>query len=338
MGRLRLSLLVEVDDLTKSYPDGIIAVNGISFSVKAGSIFGFLGPNGAGKTTTIRILVTLLTPSAGLARVGGFNVVQDPEQVRSLIGYAGQSIALDKDLTARENILLQARLQGMAKREAGKRVRDILETSSLAEYADRRTATLSGGIRRRLELAQALVHRPSLLFLDEPTTGLDPHSRNNLWHYLEDIRASGGTIFLTTQYLEEADRLCDHLAIIDHGEIVVSGSPAVLKQATGHDIVTVSVDDDAPDHLSRATVALGHLPHAEGPRLSERAVSIAVPGAGGRLSDIIRLLDEAGVRIGSLKVAQPTLDDVFLAHTGGRFRSAHESVSVLEVDAKTSSP
>lgn len=329
-----MSLLVEVEDLTKAYDDGPAALAGISFAVEPGHIFGFLGPNGAGKTTAIRILVTLLGPSSGWARVGGYDVARNPHQVRRLIGYAGQFIALDKDLTARENIVLQARLQGMTLADARRRAADMLASSSLSDHADRRTATLSGGMRRRLELAQALVHRPPLVFLDEPTTGLDPQSRSDLWRSLQDLRSTGGTIFLTTQYLEEADRLCDDLAIIDHGRIVVTGSPAKLKQDGGHDIVSVSVDDDAPEHLSRASRALARLPGVAMPTVSDRSVSVTVPHAAEQLSEIVRLLDAEGVRIRSLAVAEPTLDDVFLAHTGGRFNSDGNAPMLVASDPK----
>jgi ABC-2 type transport system ATP-binding protein len=233
--------LIEVENLVKVYPDGTRAVDDVTFEVEAGEIFGFLGPNGAGKTTTIRVLVTLLPKTSGQARVAGFEVDRRPEEVRKVIGYAGQFIGIDVDLTGRENLVLQARLHGMSTRDAERRAGELLQLFALTDAADKRAGAFSGGMRRRLDLAQALVHQPPLVFLDEPTTGLDPQTRNALWNHLNELNAEGTTIFLTTQYMEEADRLCRRLSIIDHGKIVVSGSPTELKSSVGGEVVTLSL-------------------------------------------------------------------------------------------------
>src|SRR5918996_398206 len=240
-----MSDLIEVENLVKVYPDGTKAVDDVSFHVSAGEIYGFLGPNGAGKTTIIRILVTLLPKTSGSARVDGVEVDDDPEAVRKMIGYAAQFIGVDDDLTGRENLILQGRLHGMGRLDSQRRADELLEVFSLREAADKRVGAFSGGMRRRLDLAQALVHRPALLFLDEPTTGLDPQTRNALWRYLQELNEEGTTIFLTTQYMEEADRMSHRLAIIDHGTVIVSDSPASLKQEIGGDVITLTLPDDA---------------------------------------------------------------------------------------------
>jgi ABC-2 type transport system ATP-binding protein len=316
-----VAALIEVEGLVKTYPDGTRAVDGVSFEVAEGELFGFLGPNGAGKTTTIRILVTLLPKTAGRAVVAGVDVERSPEQVRRSIGYAAQFIGVDDDLSAIENLVLQGRLHGMAARDARLRADELLEVFALSQVADRRAGRFSGGMRRRLDLAQALVHRPSLLFLDEPTTGLDPQTRNALWRHLEELNRDGTTIFLTTQYLEEADRLCQRLAIIDHGRIVVSGSPGELKQGLGGDIITLTFEDEDREALARrAEEALTAFPGAEAIRRADGSVTLTVKDGAAALTDVVRRLDRADVPIGRLSLSSPSLDEVFLAHTGERMR------------------
>jgi len=313
--------LIEVEGLVKVYPDGTRAVDDVSFEVAEGELFGFLGPNGAGKTTTIRILVTLLPKSSGSARVAGVEVDTDPETVRRTIGYAAQFIGVDDDLTGLENLVLQGQLHGMPAAEARRRADELLEIFALVPAADKRARAYSGGMRRRLDLAQSLVHQPPLLFLDEPTTGLDPQTRNALWQHLEELNQEGTTIFLTTQYLEEADRLCKRLAIIDNGKIVVTGSPKELKEEIGGDVVTLTLPEDAGDEvLRRATAALSELPGAGEPSTFDHSLSITVKNAGAALSDIVRRLDDAGVPVAQLALSSPTLDEVFLRHTGERMR------------------
>ncbi len=327
-----LRQLIEVENLVKVYPDGTRAVDDVSFEVRAGEIFGFLGPNGAGKTTTIRILVTLLPRTSGSARVGGHEVEREPEAIRKMIGYAGQFIGIDVDLTGRENLILQGRLHGMSAAEAARRADELLGVFGLTDAGDRRAAAYSGGMRRRLDLAQALVHKPPLLFLDEPTTGLDPQTRNALWRQLEELRAVGSTIFLTTQYMEEADRLCTRLAIIDHGKIVVSGSPTQLKATVGGDVVTVALPEYADGGLvQRAKRALAGFPGAGEPTSFDHSVAVPVTDAGQSLSALVRRLDEDSVPIAKLTFTTPTLNEVFLRYTGERMRvedatTAHSSM------------
>jgi ABC-2 type transport system ATP-binding protein len=321
--------VVEVADLVKVYPDGTRAVDGVSFHVSAGEIFGFLGPNGAGKTTIIRILVTLLPKTSGSAVVGGMEVTQDPESVRKMIGYAAQFIGIDDDLTARENLVLQARLHGITTAEARRRADELLQFFALTEVADKRAGGYSGGMRRRLDLMQALVHKPPLLFLDEPTTGLDPQNRNAVWQLLRDLREEGVTIFLTTQYMEEADQLSDRLAIIDHGRIVVTGSPSHLKEEIGGDVITLTLPDDAGDQVrERALAALTAFPGAGEPTVFDHSVALPVKDAGRALSDLVRRLDERDVPISELSLTTPTLDQVFLKYTGERLRVEETSGKV----------
>jgi daunorubicin resistance ABC transporter ATP-binding subunit len=320
-GRKAMSHLIEVENLVKVYPDGTKAVDDVSFHVSTGEIYGFLGPNGAGKTTIIRILVTLLPKTSGSARVNGIEVDRDPEAVRKLIGYAAQFIGVDDDLTGRENLVLQGRLHGMGRLDSKRRADELLEVFSLQEAADKRVGAFSGGMRRRLDLAQALVHRPALLFLDEPTTGLDPQTRNALWRYLEELNREGTTIFLTTQYMEEADRMSHRLAIIDRGTVVVSDSPASLKQEIGGDVITLTLPDDAGEDLrARALEAMTAFPGAGEPTVFDHSVALPVKDGGRALSDLVRRLDEQKVPIAQLSLTTPTLDEVFLRYTGERLR------------------
>jgi ABC-2 type transport system ATP-binding protein len=307
--------LIEVTDLVKVFDKDIRAVDGISFQVDEGEVFGFLGPNGAGKTTTIRILVTLSEATSGTAIVDGFNVETDPNAVRERIGYAAQFIGVDGDLTGRENLVLQGRLHGMSPDEAKVQADRLLEVIDLAEAADRKAGTYSGGMRRRLDLAQALMHEPRLLFLDEPTTGLDPQNRHALWEYLRELNRDGVTIFLTTQYLEEADALTDRIAIIDNGKIVVDGTPDELKAGIGGDTITVTVDD-----TERAAATLEALDAVHDVQTVDHSVTIYVADGGSRVAEVVRALDAAGISPHQLELSEPTLDQVFLKHTGEQLR------------------
>ncbi len=312
--------LIEVTDLYKSFGD-VRAVDGISFTVEEGTIFGFLGPNGAGKTTTIRILVTLAEQTSGTAIVGGIDVAANPRGVRNRVGYAAQATGIDRDLTGKENLVLQGRLHGLSKAEAQREADAILEVISLSEVADRRAGTFSGGMARRLDLAQALIHRPKVLFLDEPTTGLDPQNRHAMWTYLRKLNDDGMTIFLTTQYLEEADELADNLAIIDNGRIVVEGSPTELKRGIGGDSVTlVPSSDGAADNLEVMATAMRALPKTNAVEKLAESVVVYLEDGGSRIAEIVRAIDATGVQLGRLELAEPSLDQVFLKHTGARLR------------------
>src|SRR5881227_1513540 len=250
---------IETRDLRRTFKGGVEAVRGIDLSIAGGEVFGFLGPNGAGKTTTVRILCTLLPPTAGSASVAGVDVVADAAEVRRRIGVALQEIGLDPVQTGRELLELQCGLYGLNRQRARTKANELLELVGLTDAADRRTKTYSGGMKRRLDLASALVHAPEVLFLDEPTTGLDPASRLTIWDEVGRINAGGATVFLTTQYLEEADKLCDRVAIIDGGRIVAGGTPAQLKAEMGHDVVSVSLDGADPLATEAALMGLNGL-------------------------------------------------------------------------------
>jgi ABC-2 type transport system ATP-binding protein len=310
---------IEVLGLVREYKKGPRAVDGIDLSVAPGEIYGFLGPNGAGKSTTVHVLTTLLPPTSGTARVGGHDVVKEGPKVRSLIGVALQEAALDPLLTGRDHLRLQATLQGVPKEERKTRADELLERVGLAEAADRKVSGYSGGMKRRLDLALALVHRPSILFLDEPTTGLDPQSRTALWEEVSSLRRDDGvTVFLTTQYLEEADVLADRVGIIDQGKIVAEGTPAALKAEIGRP----SVHAIPRTEQDRPTIAAFLAPFGE-PLATTRDVAVRLNDGLG-LTDIVRAVDANGVDIVDLELRAPTLDDVFLAKTGRTLEGATE--------------
>jgi ABC-2 type transport system ATP-binding protein len=310
---------IEVLGLVREYKKGPRAVDGIDLSVAPGEIYGFLGPNGAGKSTTVHVLTTLLPPTSGTARVGGHDVVKEGPKVRSLIGVALQEAALDPLLTGRDHLRLQATLQGVPKEERKTRADELLERVGLAEAADRKVSGYSGGMKRRLDLALALVHRPSILFLDEPTTGLDPQSRTALWEEVSSLRRDHGvTVFLTTQYLEEADVLADRVGIIDQGKIVAEGTPAALKAEIGRP----SVHAIPRTEQDRPTIAAFLAPFGE-PLATTRDVAVRLNDGLG-LTDIVRAVDANGVDIVDLELRAPTLDDVFLAKTGRTLEGATE--------------
>jgi len=316
-------LAVQVENLVKTYGDGTQAVKGISFKVDDGEFFGFLGPNGAGKSTTIKILTTLLRKTSGLANVAGHDIEHDPQKVRKLIGVQMQDTVIDEDLTGRENLILQGHLHQMHGEELKERVNTLLKIVDLEDAADKRSAYYSGGMKKRLDLASTLVHRPKILFLDEPTTGLDPQSRATVWSYLKELNQEGITIFITTQYLEEVDRLCRRLAILDHGEIVAQGSPSELKSEIGADRITLGFENGNPEAgalKDKAKQVLGNLGGITEVVDSDEGIVIYAKNGGFLVPDIVRAFDGAGIKLASIGVSSPTLDDVFLKHTGRRIR------------------
>jgi ABC-2 type transport system ATP-binding protein len=299
--------------------DVVRAVDGVDLRIEAGEVFGFLGPNGAGKSTVVRMLTTLLRPTGGSARVAGFDVVSQADSVRRNIGVALQDAAIDPLMTGTELLLLQAVLYGLPKAQHRVKAAELLERVGLSAAGDRRVGTYSGGMRRRLDLALSLIHEPTVLFLDEPTTGLDPMSRMALWEEIRRLNGDGTTVMLTTQYLEEADQLADRIAIIDHGVIVEQGVPAALKAAVGSPTLFIDVD---ADHVEAATAVLtrfGELrPTAEG------SLGVGLEAGGGEVSTVVRALDEAGIGVRHLELREPSLDDVFAEATGYRLEGAGE--------------
>jgi ABC-2 type transport system ATP-binding protein len=309
---------IQAEQLVREFKKGPRAVDGIDLAVAPGEIYGFLGPNGAGKSTTVHMLTTLLPPTSGTARVAGFDVVHQGPQVRQHIGAALQEAALDPLLTGREHLRLQASLQGIPRSERRARADALLARVGLREAADRKVRGYSGGMKRRLDLALALVHGPEILFLDEPTTGLDVQSRTALWTEVSRLASEDGvTVFLTTQYLEEADVLADRVGIIDHGHIVAEGTPTELKAEVGKPTVE-AIPEDAAD-LDRTAEILGQL----GERVnSPRGVAVRLDDGHVGLASAVRALDAAGLRCENIQLHQPSLDDVFLAKTGRSLEGA----------------
>jgi ABC-2 type transport system ATP-binding protein len=299
--------------LTKSFGD-VRALDGVDLEVQTGTVLGLLGPNGAGKTTAVRVLTTLLKPDAGSARVAGLDVVEQAAELRQRIGLAGQYAAVDELLTGDENLKMVGRLYGMPRSEAKRRAAELLEQFDLVEAGERPAKTYSGGMRRRLDLAAALVAQPPVLFLDEPTTGLDPRSRLSLWETLEWLVSGGTTVLLTTQYLEEADRLADEIAVIDRGRVIAEGKPDELKDRVGGEGLEVLLSDASM--IDRAVKALDPLCPEGPPEADGVLVRLTVRPRSGLIVDAVRRLDEAGVDIDDVTLRRPTLDDVFLSLTG----------------------
>lgn len=311
--------MIETRDLRKTFgkrDKAVEAVRGVDLRVDAGAIFGFLGPNGAGKTTTLRMLATLLVPTGGQATSAGFDVGREPARVRERIGYVGQAGGADPMESGRRELVMQARLYGMSKAEAQQRAAEMLATMDLEAAADRPTSTYSGGQRRRLDVGMGMIHRPALLFLDEPTTGLDPQARVRLWDEVRRLRDAGTTVFITTHYLDEADALCDRLAIIDHGSIVASGTPIELKREVAGDVVTMGVPGDQERVLELVRIQPGVREAAS----HEGQIRLYVENGDEALPQLLRLLDGSGMPPQTIAMSRPSLDDVFLRQTGRSLR------------------
>jgi ABC-2 type transport system ATP-binding protein len=330
-GSLNNGSIIGVTNLVKVYGGGrgpggqeqVRALAGLSFSVSEGEFFGFLGPNGSGKTTTIRIITTLLAKTSGTVRVAGYDLEREAEAIRRVIGYAGQAIGVDGELTGRENLTLIGRLYHLPAQVVKTRVEEILKVLDLNEAANRLAYTYSGGMRRRLDLGTGLLHYPRVLFLDEPTTGLDPQTRNAVWEYLRRLHQEEGmTIFLTTQYMEEADRLCQRLAIIDKGQIVAEGTPAQLKAEIGADVITIRIPPDAAfdESRNRALALVRSMSTVKRAAPFDEGISVHAENGGATLLDIVRLMDAENLPIQQVALSHPTLDEVFLQHTGHEMR------------------
>ena len=312
--------ILECDDLRKTFADGFEAVRGIAFDIEEGEAFGLLGPNGAGKTTTMRMLGTLLLPTSGRAVVAGHDVVREAGAVRRSIGFAMQEAGLARYATGREHLHMMGRLYGLSRAQTRSRADELLTLFGLEEAADRQVRTYSGGMRRRIDLACGLVHRPRLLFLDEPTTGVDPTSRAALWEELRRLQGEGVSLFLTTHYLEEADRLCDRLAIVDRGVIVARGTPDELKAEVGADVVTVGLSDSQAPSAADVLGSLGRVRVAG----SGRSVALELTDGASAVAGIVERLRGAGIVPATITVARPTLDDVFLRYTGATIEEHDE--------------
>jgi len=322
--------MILVSGLTKSFGE-VRALTGVDLEVEEGTVYALLGPNGAGKTTAVRILTTLLQPDGGTANVAGFDITTQAAQLRCAIGLAGQYAAVDEILTGLENLEMVGRLYGMRKTEARQRAGDILERFDLSDAADRRVRTYSGGMRRRLDLAASLVAQPTVIFLDEPTTGLDIRSRIGLWDFIEHLVDEGATLMLTTQYLEEADRLADRIGVIDKGHLIAEGTSTELKEKVGGDVIEIEVADRA--HVMAAAAAVKGV-GTERPRIDEQEGRVRIPVSSpvGVITETVRKLDAAGIKLRDLAIRRPTLDDVFLTLTG----SAIEAEAAANAKARTS--
>jgi len=318
--------IIETHQLTKVFPGDVRAVDGIDFEVKAGEVFGFLGPNGAGKTTTIKVLNTLIKPTAGTATVCGYDVVKSPAEVRGCIGYVAQDVGVDEYGTGRENLTLYGHFYRLDGRTIKQRVKELFELVDLTGFEDKMVSTYSGGMRKRLDLAMGLIHRPAVIFLDEPTVGLDPQTRVHIWDYIRDlVKAMGVTIFLTTHYMEEADHLADRIAIIDLGKIMATGTPDELKHSIGGDVVTLSPsttgEEDREEFMRRTQSALSGKPFVLGTQATDGDLAVYVNKGESAVPSIIRLLSSEGIDIETISMSHPTLDDVFLKYTGRTIRA-----------------
>ncbi len=324
--------VITATDLKKSFRSRrgpVEAVRGVSIAVHRGEIFGFLGPNGAGKTTTLRMLTTLLPIDSGQATVSGYDVAREPQQVRSHTGFVSQLGGTDPLATGLENLLLQGQLYGHSKQTVLERSSELMDVLDLREFAHRKVMTYSGGQKRRLDIALGIVHGPEVLFLDEPTTGLDPQNRANLWDHIRTLRDRGTTVFLTTHYLEEADALCDRMVIMDHGRVVVEGSPRELKHEVAGDSVLLTLRGHRPAEVSDL---LGREPYVRETSVEDdTTLRLYVEDGAAALPHLLRVLDGAGVALAAMSLSEPTLDDVFLHHTGRSLRDAGGSSNPMKV-------
>jgi len=315
-----MSIAIEAEGLAKEYPGGVKALDGLSFSVEEGTVFGLLGPNGAGKSTTVKILTTLAHPDSGSASIGGFDVLREPARVREAIGVVSQVGGLDREATGRENLRLQGQVFGMGGAELEQRVSELLDQFGLGDASSRLVREYSGGMCRRLDVALALVHRPSVLFLDEPTTGLDPEVRAEMWEEIERLTGAGLTVLLTTHYLEEADRLAAQLAIVDRGRVVAEGSPDALKRELRGDAVHVELGGDSDDAVVRG--ALAAVPGIDEILIADRALHARAEDGARSVPAVLAALEAARVEVASVTIARPSLDDVYLRFTGRTFHAA----------------
>lgn len=325
--------IVEARGLFKVYNKEIYAVNGIDFDIKDGEVFGFLGPNGAGKSTTISMITTLLTPSKGNITVAGFDVVKSATQVRKIIGLVPQELTADDELSGRENMWLQANLYDVPRDVAHERIEELLDIMNLKDAADRRVDTYSGGMRKRLELAEGLIHRPKILFLDEPTLGLDVQTREVIWEHIRKMKEENGmTVFLTTHYLEEADALCDRIAIIDEGRIIVTGTPAELKASLGGDIINLAVagEEDYSSVIS-GMVDVSAVSRKEG------KYTIKTKDGEATMAEILARISEEGWKVQSFSLHKPSMNQVFLEYTGKSLRDEQQSGSMNKMAARAAS-
>jgi ABC-2 type transport system ATP-binding protein len=313
--------IIKAEGLTKVFNSHLVAVDHVNFEIKRGEVYGFLGPNGAGKTTTINMLITILRPTEGKATVLGFDVLKQNNEVRNVIGVVPQEYTADEDLTGLENILLCADMYGIPRKVAKERALDLLKLVELTDFKDKRVQTFSGGMRRRLELACGLINRPKILFLDEPTLGLDVQTRTATWNYIRKLKKEYGmTLFMTTHYLEEADSLCDRVAIIDHGKIVVVGTPEDLKHSLGGDIITISIKEDAD-----VADLIANVDHVKNVKKENGSYRIKAEYGEITAPSIIETLRKKGYAVTKLSLTEPTLNEVYLEYTGKSLRDAEES-------------
>ena len=315
-----MDLAIEAEGLVKTYPKGVRALDGVTFSVERGTVFGLLGPNGAGKSTTVKILTTLTAPDEGSAVVAGHDVVREPQRVRQSIGVVGQKHGMDPEATGVEDLRLQGDMYGMSRRDAKARAKELLDRFGLADAQKRRVRTYSGGMQRKLDVALGLMHRPQVLFLDEPTTGLDPEARADMWIEIEQLAADEGvTVLLTTHYLEEADRLASQLAIVDRGRIVAAGTPDELKSELHGDAIVVEL---AASVNGRALDAIAAVDGVSETAIEGRVLRARADAGARALPAVLAALDAAGVAVDTATVSRPSLDDVYLRHAGRTFEEA----------------
>ena len=317
--------IIQATALTKVFAGDVKAVDTIDFEVGEGEIFGFLGPNGAGKTTTIKMLNTLLKPTSGTATVAGFDVVKSPADVRKSIGYVAQDVGIDEHATGRENLTLYGHFYRLDNKTIKQRIKEIFELVDLIGYEDKMVSSYSGGMRKRLDIAMGLIHQPKIIFLDEPTVGLDPQTRAHIWDYIRKLAKSMNvTIFLTTHYMEEADQLADRVAIIDLGKIITSGTPDELKRSIGGDVVTLSPcvvkKEECQEFLQRTKSVLSNKPFIVGMQEADTTLAVYVQNGESAAPNIMRILDSEGIEVQTLSVSRPSLNDVFLKYTGRNIR------------------